>query len=416
MGFTRQTRSFGPRPGLLERYFLAFAIILTGSSIAGAQSPPTPDPTPNAPRPQTTDQKGSTAADNTQPTDKAADTDDTPKDKKKTKRGEWIIAPIPINSPAFGAGVILGLGYVFPFRQSDKVSPPSTLALATVFTNNGTRGAAIGGKLYFAENKYQTTFVIAKGRANYEFFGIGREPDADSKSVLIKQNGTVLFGEFLRNVWRKVFIGPRVQYRKLTATTDEIGTPGGFVIPPIDFRSTTASIGFHIQRDLRDHSFYPRSGSLWDFKADFFSKAIGSNRTYQSYQASYNGYYSLGEKDVLAYRAMACSVSDSAPFYDLCFFGSRADLRGYTSGEFQDRRMFATQAEYRRELKWRLGLVAFAGIGGVAPRWSDLETLLPAAGAGIRFKLDKTNNINYRVDLGFGRTGYTVSVSVTEAF
>ena len=78
--------------------------------------------------------------------------------------------------------------------------------------------------------------------------------------------------------------------------------------------------------------------------------------------------------------------------------------------------MFATQAEYRRELKWRLGFVAFAGVGGVAPKWSDLKTLLPAAGAGLRFKLDKTNNINYRVDLGFGRTGYTVSVSVTEAF
>ena len=80
--------------------------------------------------------------------------------------------------------------------------------------------------------------------------------------------------------------------------------------------------------------------------------------------------------------------------------------------------MFATQAEYRKELPYRLGLVGFAGFGGVARKWGDFrfDELLPAAGAGIRFKLDKKNHINYRVDFGVGRAGYTVSLSITEAF
>ena len=80
--------------------------------------------------------------------------------------------------------------------------------------------------------------------------------------------------------------------------------------------------------------------------------------------------------------------------------------------------MFASQAEYRVELPYRLGLVGFAGFGGVAQRWKDLrfDELLPAAGAGLRFKIDKKNHINYRIDLGFGRSGHTLSMSVTEAF
>jgi hypothetical protein len=80
--------------------------------------------------------------------------------------------------------------------------------------------------------------------------------------------------------------------------------------------------------------------------------------------------------------------------------------------------MFATQAEYRVELKKRLGVVAFGGVGGIARRWSDFRSdgLLPGGGVGLRFKLDKKNHINYRIDLGFGREGHTLSIGVGEAF
>ena len=93
-------------------------------------------------------------------------------------------------------------------------------------------------------------------------------------------------------------------------------------------------------------------------------------------------------------------------------------MRGYTSGEFQNRRMFATQAEYRRELKGKFGVVAFGGIGGIAKRWNAFRSdeLLPAVGAGLRFTLDKKNHINYRIDLGVGRAGRTLSIGVGEAF
>ena len=80
--------------------------------------------------------------------------------------------------------------------------------------------------------------------------------------------------------------------------------------------------------------------------------------------------------------------------------------------------MFATQAEYRRELFWRIGMVAFAGFGGIARELNQFRSdeLLPAGGAGLRFRLTKTNPINFRVDYGRGRAGHTLSISVGEAF
>jgi hypothetical protein len=69
-------------------------------------------------------------------------------------------------------------------------------------------------------------------------------------------------------------------------------------------------------------------------------------------------------------------------------------------------------------LRKRLGLVAFGGLGGVARKWGDFraDQLLPGAGAGLRFNLDKKNHINYRVDFAFGREGHTLSIGVGEAF
>lgn len=343
---------------------------------------------------------------------------DNDKDKKSNKRGSLVIAPIPISSPAFGSGLLLITGYVFKFNEHDQISPPSWLGGAGVFTNNGSRGLALGGRLYLQENKYQTTFAAIKGRANLDFFGIGRIPGRSPISVPLRMEGSIFFGELMRNVGRNIFIGPRYQFRKLSAGIDGPVPPGGFEVPQIDLKSNSAALGFHLQRDQRDSTFYPTKGNLFDFTADFFDQVWGSRREYQTYKIGYNGFRAIADKQVFAYRAMACSADGNVPFYDLCLYGFNSDLRGYTTGEFQNRRMFATQAEYRVELPKRLGLVAFGGVGGTARRWNEFRSdqFLPAAGAGLRFKLDKKNHINYRIDFAFGREGRTISIGLGEAF
>ena len=374
---------------------LVLSMLVGGTAVKGQSPSPTPDEVDP-------------------PTDKQ-DNDAKP---EKEKRGSLVIAPIPISSPAFGSGLLLITAYVFKFNKEDQVSPASWVGLATAFTNNGTRGLASGAKLYLDENKYQTTFAVMKGRANLDFFGIGRIPGRAPVKVPLSIDGSIFFGEVLRNVGKNIFIGPRYQYRRLTVRLDGERPPGGFEIPDIDLKSNSAALGIHLQRDRRDSTFYPTKGSLLDFTGDFFDQVWGSRREYQTYKIAYNGFHKLAPRQVLAYRSMACTANGSVPFYDLCLFGYNSDLRGYTTGEFQNRRMFATQAEYRLELPKRLGLVAFGGVGGTARRWSEFRSdqLLPAAGAGLRFTLDKKNHINYRIDFAFGREGRTISIGVGEAF
>ena len=354
------------------------------------------------------------------------------------QEGEWLFAPIPIRSPAIGGGLQFAVARVFPFNKEDRVSPPSTVGMGGLFTNNGSRGIAFGGRMYFKEDKYRVTAGIGTASLNVDIYGVGRESGTKGNYVPLNTDGGGGIGEFLVRLRKNVYLGMRGQYRNLALSLnrEKLDDPEITTQPPEEIagvidqlqeeflRQKTASLGPRFQWDTRDSVFYARQGVLAEIATDFFGQAIGSKFTYQYYKASLNHYRKYGDYQVLAFRGMGCAAAgERVPIYDLCLFGTQNDLRGYPGGRFQDRRMFATQGEYRlmfpsKGFLGRVGVVAFAGVGAVAPEFSELGTddLLPAGGGGLRFRLLKKYPINFRVDYGFGKGGNTLSIGVLEAF
>lgn len=360
-----------------------------------------------------------------------------PKEPPTPKRGEWLFAPIPISSPAIGAGLTWAVGYIFPFTKGDKVSPPSMIGIGGLFTNNGSKAIAIGGKLYLKEDKYRLTVGIGHAGINADVFGVGKNAGDSGIFLPLNAKGNGFIVEGLFRLAKGIYLGPRVQYRNLAlslnreeANIPDLDNPPERVedivaaIRDSLFRQKTVAMGPRFQWDTRDNTLYPTRGVFLDVGADFFGTAIGSKFTYQYYKVAFNKYSTLAERQVLGFRAMGCAAAGSRiPIYDLCLFGTSSDLRGYAAGRYQDRRMFATQAEYRLGLPGqgilgRFGVVGFGGFGGVGRKYSDIgfSDLLPAGGGGIRFRLTKNNPINFRVDYAFGRVGNTLTIGVGEAF
>lgn len=329
------------------------------------------------------------------------------------------------------------VAYIFPFTKGDKISPPSTIGVGGLFTNNGSKGIAFGGKLYLKEDKYRVTAGVGHASINADIFGVGKVAGDSGIFLPFNAKGTGFITEVLFRLAKGVYIGPRFQWRNLAlslnrdeANIPDLDNPPATVKDIIDrlrdslFRQKTVAMGPRFQWDTRDNTLYPTRGLFLDVGADFFGKGIGSKFTYQYYKVAFNKYTSVGERQVLGFRAMGCAAAGSrVPVYDLCLFGTSSDLRGYASGRYQDRRMFATQAEYRLGLPGkgflgRFGVVGFGGFGGVGGKFSDIgfSDLLPAGGGGIRFRLTKSNPINFRIDYGFGRVGNTLNIGVGEAF
>src|SRR5271170_4020438 len=118
------------------------------------------------------DNSAKTAGQDSQSTE-AAPPKAEPKKKKKPSRGAFVVAPLPISSPAIGTGLVPVVGYIFPFSTKDKVSPPSTIGAAGLITNNGSRGFAVGGQLFFDEDRYEITSGFVHGNVNYNIYGTG---------------------------------------------------------------------------------------------------------------------------------------------------------------------------------------------------------------------------------------------------
>jgi hypothetical protein len=76
------------------------------------------------------------------------------------------------------------------------------------------------------------------------------------------------------------------------------------------------------------------------------------------------------------------------------------------------------QAEYRRELPWRLGAVVYFGLGEVAPGFGEFtgKAILPGGGIGVRFMLAKQDHLNVRADYAWGRDSTAFYVGLLEAF
>jgi hemolysin activation/secretion protein len=339
-------------------------------------------------------------------------------DGAEGKRGEIVVAPFPLSNPAIGSGVVVVGGYLFPPRKADQISPSSLIGGGGFYTNNGSWAWGVGAKLYLRQDRFRLTLAYGRAQLHYDLYGIGNDAGSLGLSVPVDQGGKALLLESLVRLKGKIFLGPRYQWRSLNAELTGKNIPPDIHIDRAELKSKTSAIGFHFQRDLRDNQFYPKAGTLADAVGDFFQGTLGSDFSYQSYIFAFNKYSGISPRQVLAFRIFGCATSGRVPFYDLCLLGMHNDVRGYDTGRYRDRLMLTSQLEYRRELPKRFGLVAFFGLGEVAPKVGkfNANNLKPAGGMGVRYTLAKKNHVNFRVDYGIGLDGGGVYMGLSEAF
>jgi hypothetical protein len=349
-----------------------------------------------------------------------------PPDPTQTKRVEYAMTPIPVINPTIGNGAgAIGM-VVVRLDTDDHVSPPSVFGGGAMYTSSGSWAWGVGTRLFLREDRFRIDAGGGDGLANYDYYGTGHGNGADGVYLPVSLSGSLFLIEPKVRVLERIYVGPR--YHRLSSAAaidfdeflDEVDPthPSLPDIPEIDADTTVAALGLRVQRDTRDNQFYPLAGSFADAKLDFYASAFGSDRDYQHYEIAYQAYYGIGAKNVIAYRADVCMVQGRAPFYALCNLGNSKDIRGYAVGQYQDHRMIVGQVEYRRELFWRFGVVAFFGLGEVADTFGDFNgaNLLPGGGAGLRFTLAEQDHINIRVDYAWGRDSSAFYMGLLEAF
>jgi outer membrane protein assembly factor BamA len=350
-----------------------------------------------------------------------APSEDQPKEvknkKEEVRRGALVIAPIPISSPAVGSGLVLAVGYIFPFSKTDTVSPPSVIGVAGLYTNNETRGLAVVAQFYLKQNTYKATAGFGRGNVNYDLYGAR---NFTGLKLPLQQTGQLFRAEFLRRVGWKFFLGPQFSTGSSTITLRPSSGEPPLPPPDVGVQTTLTAIGATLTRDTSLNRFYPTNGTYFRLSSDFFSQTLGSKYSFQSYVTTFSKYWGLSAKQVLAYNAYFCGTGGQPPFYGNCIYGTSNQLRGYVAGKYFNRYMITTQLEYRLALPMRFGVVAFGGVGEAIPGGDELlfrnNNFLPSGGGGLRFQLSKQYHVNLRADIAQGKDGHTFSMGLGEAF
>jgi outer membrane protein assembly factor BamA len=209
-------------------------------------------------------------------------------------------------------------------------------------------------------------------------------------------------------------IGYNLDYHyNITAT----GNPGNSIS---DFEkygqsssSRSSGINLDFLYDNRKNPLNPLSGTFANVIFRDNLVFLGSNANWQSIQFDFREYIKLSSNsnNVLALWSIAAFTTGDVPYLDLPATGSdmyNNSGRGYAIGRFRGRSELYLEGEYRFELTKNglFGAVIFVnGQSFPGLQSNTFEGVAPAAGTGLRIKLNKHSNSNICIDYGVGTGG-----------
>ena len=336
---------------------------------------------------------------------------------KERKKSRIIFSPIAYYTPetrfAYGAAG----SYIFRLSKDRPNDRPSSLSPIAVYTQEKQFYAQIKSLVYLKNEKYQIELNLKIQDYPDKFFGIGNDNSLEDKESYTSQSQSVLF-TFLRKIKEGLHFGFQYDYARWDITEFKAG---GFLADgsiPGSREGNVSGIGIMLNLDSRDNIFAPTRGEWIEFSARFYNEVLGSAFNYSNFKLNVRKYIPVFKSHIIAAQVIIQNQGGNVPFVNMAKIGGSYLMRGYYDGRFRDKRMAVAQLEYRVPLFWRLGVVAFAGIGNVADKWSnfDLPGMKRSLGFGFRYLFDRKEKIYVRMDFGFGLDDDGFYLSIFEAF
>lgn len=336
------------------------------------------------------------------------------------------ILPVPTFGYAPETRWYVGAVALFTLRHwADSTTRTSTAKAELSFTQNKQFVTEAGCNIFSRGERYNVEGVVGWRHFPEYWWGLGSAAP-DSARELYDARRTEADIRATRQVAPHVFVGLRYKLQHLSGLS---GDPGSLVesLPFTGNQGGTSSgIGPSINYDSRRNVLNPRAGTYLHFSALAFQRWTGSAFNFVRTELDFRHYFPLRKgRDVLAVQAYGLWSPGEPPFRLMGLLGSDRELRGYYQGRYRDHHYAVIQAEYRLHIAWRIGMTGFAGIGDVFGPYSkrspstptiSLRTAKPSLGGGIRFMMDKKDQVNLRLDFAVGRQSTGFYVAFGEAF
>jgi hypothetical protein len=319
--------------------------------------------------------------------------------------------PIPGYSEVLGWNIALVAMAYYKMDRYDDNLPPSATGIFGFYSENQSWMGGIFQKFHLDQDNWRITGAFGTGSIKYQFNPAGIDPGFPDIFLDYSQALNFLFAQGSRRVKGHLYLGLGAM-----SWAAKVGIEPDLAELPDERYTGPGLVG---EWDRRDHTMYPTDGFLIDGRYMIFREAFGSDRDFQRLRWSMSDYVEAGDTNqVLAGRFLHQGAFGDVPFSAQSILSGNQNLRGYANGRYRGNQLITLETEYRWMFHRRWGAVAFAGIGWVADKISDmaLNDTLPGAGIGIRYRIIETYKINARIDYGWGQDDQALYVSIGEHF
>lgn len=344
----------------------------------------------------------------------AAQTDTVPPapDKKNLLAFPFVVRSLETD---WGFGGILAR--FFKADKRDSTIRTSDVNLLGLYTLRKQLILVLSSTIFFPKEDKIARFQASYSYYPDNFWGLGNHTShTDEEGFSQKQY--FINPQFLKKITGNLYIGITYEFQHTGAVNYMAG--GVFDRENIVGRygGNTSGVGPILSWDTRNNAYSPDHGFFAEMAYVYFDQHLGSHFNFKVFSIDLRTFIALSKKSVLALQGLGGFTGGNTPFRKLEELGGADMMRGYYGGRFTDKCLMAYQAEYRRFLFWRLGVVGFVSTGEVAHTVGrfELNGFHTAYGGGARFALSKEEKLNLRVDYGVGKHSNAFTVQLREAF
>jgi outer membrane protein assembly factor BamA len=263
-------------------------------------------------------------------------------------------------------------------------------------------------------------------------FALGADaPAASAQSV--KYDLVRLYDTAYRGVGHNLFVGGGININRRS----DIRPDQSAAADPAAFAAYSAQHGFTLDQqtssgtsaallfDTRDSGINARRGVLANVTyRGFYRGFVGGDSSWREASIDLRAYRALTPtgRRTIAFWMLGDFVTGDVPFLDLPATGADGrSARGYGEGRYRGNRLLYGEVEYRQTVTSNglFGFVTFLNTTTVATESGErlFDSYAPAAGAGLRFLLNKNSRTNLCADYGWGKQGSRgLYLAIQEAF
>lgn len=315
-------------------------------------------------------------------------------DSAQTKKVK--ILPVPTIGYSPETRTYVGAVTLFTFNlHNDSNTRTSNAKLEFNYTWNKQMILESGWNYFSKGEKWFSRGLIHYSQFPDQYYGIGPNTSENNK-LLFNSNRFIIDVSVLKKMGAQFFSGLNLKYVNYSKISPEQLTP----FYPELMAASSVGIGYAVLKDTRNNILTPSKG-VYIYANSVYNIA---NSNYVELMVDLRYYKTWNDKFTWANRLANELTTGTPPFYDYPFLGGDKMVRGYYYGRYRDNYLCSWQTEFRLPIFGRFGLATFGGLSTLYGNKTsfNFNHIKYNYGLGLRFKVDKKDKTNLRLDYAIG--------------